>query len=125
MGAVHIEKLVEVSEKQKLSILKILIGSFKSRCLKKHIKIKDNISRLPTYGVKLAKPLSALKFLSFIDKDGYPIILPVMQSKVLDVNHIGICNNVNTEIIDMIPNGSKVAMFVANFSLVSLMIQGT
>jgi hypothetical protein len=25
----------------------------------------------------------------------------------------------------MIPNGSKVAMFVANFSLVSLMIQGT
>jgi hypothetical protein len=125
MGAVHTEDLVEVSEQQKLSIPKILFGSIKSKHMKKFITNADGVNRLPQYGIDLAKPLTALKFISFVDKDGYPRLLPAMQASVIDGDHVGVSNNTTTEIINEIPNGSKVAIFIANFDLVCLMVQGT
>jgi hypothetical protein len=121
IGAIHIHKLVGVSEQHHISVGKVLIGQIKSSMMKANDS--DDIKKLPDYGKELANNSTALKFLSYIDGEGYPITVPVLQAKAKSNNVFTISKGEG--FLDDIPDGSKVALFVANFKLVSILVQGT
>jgi hypothetical protein len=110
-----------VSNQHNISIGKVLIGQIKSSMMKANDS--NDIKKLPDYGRKLANNSTALKFLSYIDAEGYPIIVPALQAKAKSNNIFTISKGEG--FINDIPDGCKVALFVANFKLVSILVQGT
>ena len=74
--------------------------------------------------MSLASGLSCLKFAAFVDSDGFPRIFPVMQGRPADANTLVFAPTPYTELLRQIPPGAKTAVFLANFDLESLLLQG-
>jgi len=129
-GAVHYEELVDVSAGEKLPLLKIGLGFVKSGFLKKSAsydqaaKEDENAQKLPPYGMALASALACLKFVSFIDTDGFPRLFPVMQGQTVDANRLVFAPTPFTELLRQIPSGAKTAIYLANMNLETLLLQG-
>ena len=134
-GAVHYEKLIDVSAGEKLPLLKIALGFFASGILKrKHAaQVSGSIAsqfmskengKIPPYGIKLASSLACLKFISFIDTDGFPRIFPCMQGQIANSETLVFSSIPYDDLLGQIPSGAKTAIFLANLNLESLLLQG-
>jgi|AGTN01.2.fsa_nt_gi hypothetical protein len=73
----------------------------------------------------LGKIFAALKFLSVLDKDGYPFFLPVTRSEMGDEGRILIPLPAYGSAIGEIQPGAKAALFLAGMKLLSVLLQGT
>ncbi|MDR0878909.1 MAG: hypothetical protein LBN21_12745 [Treponema sp.] len=130
-GAVHYGDIVDVSAGEKLPILKIALGSVTSKMLKGKIKneLKKNapgpfIEKLSSYGMNLGSRLMTLKFVAYIDSDGFPRIIPALQGLPVDSEHFVFAASPYGELLDKIPPGSKASVFLASLDLECLLIQG-
>jgi len=128
-GAVHYEELNDISAGEKLPIAKIALGFFASGALKKKFAKRgksnaDPTEKMPPYGVNLASGLTCLKFVAYVDADGFPRLFPVMQGQPLDANAMIFSPNPYSDLIRQIPAGAKAAVYLANMSLESLLLQG-
>ena len=128
IGMVHYEELVDVSIEEKLPIMKIVLGSIKSGSLAKkalsHSNAKGAEEKMPPYGVDLASGVACLKFAAFVDTDGFPRLFPVMQGRPAGANALVFSSAPYTEFMQQIPKEAKTAVFLANMSLESLLLQG-
>ena len=132
-GAIHYEELVDVSAGEKLPLLKIALGFFASGSLKKRAvqstetaapSVSMPVEKMPPYGVNLASGLTTLKFAAFVDSDGFPRIYPVMQGRPAGANALVFASTPYAELLRQIPAGAKTAVYLANMSLESLLLQG-
>jgi hypothetical protein len=128
-GAIHYGKLVDVSIGEKLPLLKIAQGFFASGFLKKppvsHNQDSiEKVEKLPSYGMNLASSLTCLKFVAFVDTDGFPRLFPVMQGRPFDANTLRFSSIPYSRLLQQIPQGAKTAVFLANLDLESLLLQG-
>jgi hypothetical protein len=121
-GAVHYGEVMDVSAGEKLPLLKIAIGFFLSGAIKK--TSGEVIEKMPPYGMNLASRLACLKFAAFVDADGFPRIIPVMQGKPADHNTLVFSSMPYGESLRRIPINAKTAVFLANMDLESLLLQG-
>ena len=125
IGAVHYENVVDASVGQKLPIPKILTGLLKSKCASLFAGKKDGESILPDLGVELAKGLTNPKFISYVDKDGFPRIFPALQGAPVGRDKIIFSLSLYPELLKEIPKGVKAAVYLCNSeSLTSLLLQG-
>ena len=130
-GAVHYEDLIDVSAVEKLPLLKIGLGFLRSGLLRSkaiaHNTAGDNnatVEKMPPYGTKLASGLACLKFVAFVDSDGFPRLFPVMQGRPAGIDTLVFSSAPYTELLRQIPSGAKTAVFLANMDLQSLLLQG-
>jgi hypothetical protein len=127
IGAVHYEDLLDISAGQKLSIPQVAMGSIKSMlmkgCIKKD-KTDQGIQKMPPYGIDLASKLGALKFIAYVDNDGFPRIIPALQGTAVDGNRLIFSTVPYGELLEKIPSGAKAAVYLANLELESLLLQG-
>ena len=134
-GKVHYEKLIDVSVGEKLPLLKIALGFLASGALKRKHTAQLNGSidsqctpnengKIPPYGIKLASGLACLKFISFVDTDGFPRIFPCMQGQIVNSEILVFSSFPYGDLLGQIPSGAKTAIFLANLSLESLLLQG-
>ena len=137
-GVIHYEELIDISEGEKLPLLKIGLGfmasgALKKRALKKratqkpypsHEPREEKIEKMPPYGIKLASTLACLKFAAFVDSDGFPRIYPCMQGQPADANGLVFSPLPYGGLLKQIPEGAKTAVFFANLDLESLLLQG-
>ncbi len=84
-------------------------------------EIGNRISKL---GQKLFRGLIFPKFLSYIDSDGYPIIIPVFQARAVEQKRIIIPFSQFSADLKTIPVQSKVSLFAMDFETMSQMIKG-
>jgi hypothetical protein len=126
-GAVHYGELVDVSAGEKLPLLSIALGFLRSGGLKNlaspHTAAGD-VRKLPRYGIDLASNLASLKFAAFVDSDGFPRLVPVMQGRPANANALVFSPSPYGDLLRQIPAGAKTAVFLANLSLESLLLQG-
>jgi hypothetical protein len=128
-GAVHYGDIEEVSIGGKLPLPGILLGSLGSALLKKagaHLNPQSNMSvnKIPPYGIRLASTIGCLKFIAWVDTDGYPRIIPALQGLPVDANSLVFSTRPYGELLKTIPPGAKAAVFLANLDLESLLLQG-
>lgn len=125
IGKVHFMDLVDYSGEQKLPMKAIIKGVLAGRMAKPFIKpCQEKDEKINGLSVKLAKDMSSLKFLSYIDEQGYPVLLPVVQSFMKDQGRMIIPLTTSRQEIKNIKENSKVAMFLANLDLASVLLQG-
>jgi len=66
-----------------------------------------------------------LKFLSYVSADGYPVLLPAIQTQSLDAQHVLFSPAVYTEELQAIPAGIPLAVFGMALSMEDVLMRGT
>ena len=69
--------------------------------------------------------LDNLKFLAYVDKDGYPVLIPAIQAQSLDAGHVLFPTSVYTEELAAIPVGASLALFGMSLSMEDVLMRGT
>jgi len=125
IGKVHYLDIIDFSGKQSLPLGGIIFGWLGGLLAKSFIKgCPDGVDKIENLSVKLAKNPTAPKFLSYIDADGYPQIIPVVQSVLKDKGRLLIPHSAYAGELASIPIGAKASMFLVNLDLTSVLFQG-
>jgi hypothetical protein len=126
-GAVHYGEIEEVSRGEKLPLPRIILGSLQSGLLKKSAAKQrpgPGVEKIPPYGLKLCSNIACLKFVAWVDADGFPRIVPALQGLPLDAGSLVFSASPYGELLKTIPPEAKTAVFLANLDLESLLLQG-
>ncbi len=66
-----------------------------------------------------------LKFLCYVDADGYPVLIPAIQAQSLDTRHVLFSTSVYTDELALIPAGSPLAVFSMALTMEDVLLRGT
>jgi hypothetical protein len=69
--------------------------------------------------------LDNLKFLCTIGADGYPVIIPAIQTQSLDAQHVLFSNSVYADELSVIPAGVPMAVFSMALTMEDVLLRGT
>jgi len=72
----------------------------------------------------LFNKLDNLKFISYVDGDGYPVVLPVIQTQALDAKRVVFALGAFSEELRKIPAGVRMAVFGMSFDMETVMMRG-
>jgi hypothetical protein len=125
IGAVHYEDVVDVSAREKLSIPKIVCGVLAGNYAKGFTGKYSGEPKIPEFGMKLASKVDTLKFVSYVDTDGYPRIIPALQGIALDRGRMFFSLSAYPELLTNIPPGTKAAVYLCTMTLTNMLFQGT
>lgn len=73
---------------------------------------------------KLLSKLDTLKFLAFIDRDGYPMIIPVIQAQPSGTDSLVFSASVYREELEQLPKGNTVAVLGLALSMEDVLVRG-
>lgn len=125
IGKVHYMDIVEFSGKNKLPLKAIISGWLRGLAVKGLAKgCADGVDKIKGLSVKLAKNPSAPKFLSYVGENGYPILIPVVQSVLKDKGRLLIPYSAYKEELALIAPMTRASMFLASLDLTSVLFQG-
>jgi hypothetical protein len=68
--------------------------------------------------------LDNLKFLSYLDEGGFPVIIPVIQIQALDSQHMIFSTSVYKDELTTIPAGASLAVFGLALSMEDVLLRG-
>ena len=74
---------------------------------------------------RLMNKMDNLKFLAYVDGDGYPVILPVIQAQCLDANQVIFSMAAYGDELDTIPSDCAVAVFGMSLTMEDVLVRGT
>jgi hypothetical protein len=125
INTVHYLDLVETTNLEGLPMSKIIKGALLTGFAKGGSRsgVKEKI--LTHFAETLFNKLDSLKFISYIGKDGFPVIFPVIQSQASDSRTIVFAPSAFQEDIASIPDGSDVAVFCLSLTMEDVLIRGT
>jgi hypothetical protein len=68
--------------------------------------------------------LDNLKFLSYVGKDGFPVIIPAIQTQCMDAHQLAFSTSVYTEELNAIPEGAVVVAFGLALTMEDVLLRG-
>ncbi len=124
IGKVHYFDLVDISDRTKLDIPKIAVSAVKAIVSKPFLK-SGNEEILRPYARKLFNALGNPKFLSFINNEGFPVVVPVVQAQESGSNTIAFALSPYKEKLSGLKDGARVAIMAISMEMESVVIKGT
>ncbi len=122
---VYYMDLVELHGRQALPMGKVISAAVATMAARILGKKDKKATAINTWGQNLLNKVDNLKFLGYVDGDGYPQIIPVVQLQVLDANHLIFALGAYGEEIKAIPQGAQVAMLGMSFDMEDVVTRGT
>lgn len=119
---VHYLDLVDISEKKALDMLGIITNALKVLFRKGKYKGGRDVLKPWAYG--LMKKIDTLKFISYIDSEGYPRIIPIIQAQAASSDVIVIADKPYRQELAEIKPKSRVAVFGLNLDMENVLIKG-
>jgi hypothetical protein len=122
---VHYFELLAHTGRQVLPIRRITLAATKTmfaRCLGRKAGGPAVLNRWTRSF--LNKP-SHLKFLAYVDTDGYPVIVPVIQAQSLDARHVLFSTAAYRQELEAIPAGVSASVFGLALSMEDVLLRGT
>jgi hypothetical protein len=68
--------------------------------------------------------LDTLKFLSYVGADGYPVIIPAIQTQSLDAQHVLFSTSVYSDELETIPPAADLAVFSMALTMEDVLLRG-
>ena len=72
----------------------------------------------------LIDKIDNLKFLAYVDGDGYPFVIPVIQAQTTGTDRIVFASSVYREDLRAIPPGTATALFGMSFQMQTVLLRG-
>lgn len=116
--------LISQTGKTALPMNQVIFAAIQSMLARALGRKQGRVSVLNTWTHALLNQLDSLKFLAYIDKDGYPVIIPAIQTQSLDAQHVLFSTSVYSDELKAIPAGSELAVFVMSLSMEDVLLRG-
>ncbi len=121
---IHYMDLVETYGKEKLPLGSIALSLLMTKLAKGAFSSHGNGTILKPWAEGLFNRLNALKFLSYVDDDGFPAIIPVLQCQAADSTRLVFSPLAYSEELSRIPDGSEVAIFALSLDMEDVLVRG-
>ena len=122
----YFNKVKAASSIRDIKLFGIVKGIVANLFGKRKFKTGKREERLPDFGMKLFNGAIFPKFIAYIDPtDNYPIIIPCFQARAIENKTITFTFSQFKEDLNNIPTGAKVAVFVMDFKLETMLVKGT
>ena len=124
INKVHYFDLNEISKKRALEIPKVAVNAI--RCiLQKPFLNYGGEKILRTYAKKLLNALGNPKFISYINKEGYPVVAPVVQAQEVGGSTVVLTAKPYADLLVDLEEGARVAVMAISLDMESVVIKGT
>lgn len=124
IDSVYYSDLKEISEKSHLDLVGIGLNAVKVILKKKKYKTGRDEEVMRPFAVKLFNGIANPKFISFINADGYPVIVPVVQAQAADTDRVVFTAQPYADLFKGIEKGARVAVLAVSMQMESVMVQG-
>jgi hypothetical protein len=121
---VYYMDLVEQTGKEPLPMNNIIQAAVKTMVAKTLAGKGSHKPVLNHFTHRLIDKIDNLKFLAYIDKEGYPIIIPVIQSQTAGDDRVIFSSSVFSEDLKAIPQGTAAAFFCMSFDMQTVLLRG-
>lgn len=125
---IHYMDLIETTQKQALPLGKIIYSSMLTKFSKKSAHKKkmnrDDII-MNQWTQALFNRIDSLKYLSYVDEDGYPVIIPVLQCQAADTERLVFHLGAYKRELSKIKPDKNVAIFGLTLSMEDVLVRGT
>ena len=122
---VHYMDLMETYGRESLPLLQIGLGSILTKAAKSAAKQESRAERiLKPWAERLFNRLGAIKFLSYVGDDGFPVIIPLIQCQAADSTRLAFSPLAYREEISALRQGSSVAIFGLTMDMEDVLVRG-
>jgi hypothetical protein len=121
---VYFMDLVHHLGRQPLPMKKIIPAAILTMLAKSLAPGKGQPGPLNPWTRGLLNQLGTLKFLGFVDTDGYPAIVPVIQAQALGREHVLFSTGAYGPDLESVPAGTKVAVFGLALTMEDVLVRG-
>lgn len=123
IGIVHYFRLINISARENLTMSKIIAGAIKTRLIRPFVRA-DKKMALNELSRQMFGQIDGLKFISYIDSEGYPSVVPVIQAANAGRDRIVFALNPYRKELMKIPDSAKVAVLFVNLKMESVLVKG-
>jgi hypothetical protein len=121
---VYYMDLVEQTGKQPLPMSNIIQAAIKTMVAKTLAGKGSGKEVLNFFTRKLLDKLDNLKFLAYVDSDGYPVTIPVIQAQSAGTDRVIFSSSVYSDALKAIPKDATVALFCMSFEMQTVLLRG-
>ena len=122
---VHYMDLVRSTEAVQLPLAGIIAALLLTKAAKGGAVRREKERVLKQWAQGLFNRIDSLKFISYVGKDGFPEIIPVIQCQAADSGRLVFAPTAFVDDLDRIPGGSKVAVFGLTLQMEDVLTRGT
>jgi hypothetical protein len=121
---VHYFDLVKLEDKRLLDMRAIVFRAVEVLLLSPFYKGGNPDRVLKPWAHALLKKIDTLTFLSFVDSEGYPVIIPVIQAQAVNNHRIVFTIKPYADSLVGVPSGTRVAFFGLNLEMENVLVKG-
>jgi len=121
---VYYMDLIEQLGKEPLPMGNIIQAAIKTMVAKTLAGKGSGKEVLNLFTRKLIDKINNLKFLAYLDKDGYPFIIPVIQAQTAGSDRAIFASSVYRDDLKAIPQDATVAFFCMSFEMQTVLLRG-
>lgn len=121
---VHYMDLIETYGRESLPMGRIVLSTLLTTMAKSHAKAEKEERILKPWAEGLFNRQGSLKFLSYIDADGFPVIIPLIQCQAPDSTRLAFSHRAYKDELRDLKPGSTVAVFGLTLDMEDVLIRG-
>jgi hypothetical protein len=121
---VYYMDLIEQTGKQPLPMSTIIQAAIKTMVAKTLAGKGNGKEVLNLFTRKLLDKLDNLKFLAYMGSDGYPAIIPVIQTQSAGTDRVIFSSSVYADELKAIPQNASTALFCMSFEMQTVLLRG-
>jgi hypothetical protein len=124
INTVHYLDLVEICSEGKLPMAKIIPAAIVTRIAKGAAATGNSSPILKPFAETLFNQLDSLKFLAYIDKDGFPRIIPIIQCQAADSRRLVFSSLAFQDELQEVAADTRIGIFGLNLKMQSVFVRG-
>jgi hypothetical protein len=124
INTVHYMDLVETYGREKLPMAKIVMSSILTSVVRSGAKRGGDKRILKPWAEGVFNSMSALKFISFIGPDGYPVVAPLLQCQAPDSRTLVFTTPAYKHDLMELRPGQKAAVFGLTLEMEDVLVRG-
>jgi hypothetical protein len=124
INTVHYFDLVKTSHGDSLPLFSIVKSAILTTLAKRAAANEVYERVLSLFGEKMFNRLDSIKFLSFIDDDGFPAIIPVIQCQAADSSRLAFNPGAFSDELEALKPGMTVAVFCMTMQMENVLVRG-
>jgi len=124
INTVHYLDLVETTDEEGLPMGAVIRSALATKCAKGAAARKNAGRVLNVFAEQIFNMLGSLKFIAWVDDDGYPALVPVIQCQASDSGRLAFSGGAFGEDLRRIPQGKDVAVFALTMQMEDVLVRG-
>ena len=125
VNTVYYFDLKTLGSEERLPLAAIIRATLATKLAKSAAASESSITILNPMSEKMFNMASALKFISWVTKDGYPALVPVIQCQAADTTRLAFSTAAYGRELKNIPANAEVAVFALTLQMEDVLIRGT